>query len=116
MEIPIAHITCHQFQEHGLTSKGPYLFQGEEASAKWLIKRGSEALQSYLKRKDELGVMNFLWGSLIIIQQKGRELIMEELHDIHQASEIGKIICLAAQHECRLACMEKEQNLVLIIR
>ena len=51
----------------------------------WSAERSSEALQPYLRRKDELSVMDgcLLWGSRVIIPPKGREAIIEELHDTH---------------------------------
>ena len=91
------------------TSKDPTLSRVKKlVQSGWSAERSSEALQPYLRRKDELSVMDgcLLWGSRVIIPPKGREAIIEELHDTHpgivRMKSFGKIVRLVAQQECRL--------------
>ena len=45
----------------------------------------SEELHPFQQRKDELSIQDgcVLWGSHVVIPQRGRQKVMEELHDGH---------------------------------
>ena len=71
------------------TSKDPTLSRVKKlVQSGWSAERSSEALQPYLRRKDELSVMDgcLLWGSRVIIPPKGREAILKSYTTHIQAS------------------------------
>ena len=68
------------------TDRDPVLAQVRRAilQGRWDV-GSSKALQPYVRRKDELSVLDgcMLWGARVVIPPPGREAVMNQLHDSH---------------------------------
>lgn len=68
------------------TDKDPVLSRVRKfVSHGWPCQEASEELQPYLRRRDELSVLDgcILWGSRVVIPAPGQEAVIQELHETH---------------------------------